>query len=107
MTNIFAFGLRVHQNIFLKIPLFGPFLGVGLFNEPRNFICTKLNRLVPRLLHTKYQCIRAIGFVRGIFFLYPKFPLLCSLLICTHFNLHSPMMLPTKFGSNQFNGFGE
>jgi len=30
-----------------------------------------------------------------------------SPLICTHLNPHSPKMLPTKFGSNQFSGFGE
>jgi len=28
-------------------------------------------------------------------------------LLCTDFNPHSPNMLPTKFGSNQFSGFGE
>jgi len=28
-------------------------------------------------------------------------------LICAHFNPHSLKMLPTKFGSNQFSGFGE
>jgi len=30
-----------------------------------------------------------------------------SPLICTHFNPHSTKMLPTKFGSDQFSGFGE
>jgi len=30
-----------------------------------------------------------------------------SPLIFTHLNPHSPKMLPTKFCSNQFSGFGE
>jgi len=34
MPNILAFGLRVHQNIFKKMPLFGPFLGAGPFMTP-------------------------------------------------------------------------
>jgi len=61
MPNIYAFGLQVHQNIFLKISLFGPLSDGGAIYDPRNLICTHLNLLVPRLLHTKYQCIQAIG----------------------------------------------
>jgi len=34
-------------------------------------------------------------------------PIGASPLICTHLNPHSPNMPPTKFGSNQFCGFGE
>jgi len=30
-----------------------------------------------------------------------------SPLIITNLNPHSPKMIPTKFGSNQFSGFGE
>jgi len=62
MPNIFAFGLRVHQNIFKKISPFNwPLSGGGAIYDPRNFICKNLNLLVPWLLHTKYQCIRSIG----------------------------------------------
>jgi len=34
MPYIFAFGLRVYQNIFKKCPLFGPLLGAGPFMTP-------------------------------------------------------------------------
>jgi len=60
MPNIFAFGLRVHQYL-KQFPLLGSFLEVGVIYDPKNFICTNLNLLVPRLLHTKHQCIWAIG----------------------------------------------
>jgi len=39
---------------------------------------------------------------------YPILPLIgASPLIFANLNPHSPKMLPTKFGSNQFIGFGE
>jgi len=34
-------------------------------------------------------------------------PIGASPLIFANWNPHSPKILPTKFGSNQFNGFGE
>jgi len=34
MPDISAFGLSVHHQIFKKIPLFGPFLGVRPFMTP-------------------------------------------------------------------------
>jgi len=69
MILAFTFGLRVHQNIFKKFPLFGG----GAIYDPRNFICTNL-------LHSEYQCIRAIGLCKEYFSDTPNFPY-CSLFL--------------------------
>jgi len=112
LPNIFGFWSTSSSEYFLKISPFWPLSGGGAIYDPRKFICTNLNLHVPRLLHTKYQCIRAIGLWEEYFSdSIPKIspivssfwdPKGTSLLICAHFSLHSPMMLPTKFDSNQF-----
>jgi len=95
--NICAFGLLASSSEeFLKISPFWPLSGDGAIYDSRNFICTNLYLLVPRLLYTKYRCIRAFGLWEDIFqipkispivafFLTPKGT---SPLICAHFNPH-------------------
>jgi len=77
MRNIFAFSLRVHQNIFKKFPLFWPLSGGWAIYDPRNFIC-KLESPCPKV--ASYQIMHLGNWiVRGIFFRYQKFPLLYPL----------------------------
>jgi len=97
MPNISAFGLRVHQKIFKKCPLFYPFLGVGPFMTPGTLFAQTGISLFQG--HASYQISMQSDhwFVRGIFFRYPKFNIVASFrapegtstLICAHFNPHA------------------
>jgi len=115
MLNIFAFGLRVHQNIFQKFPIYGLFLGVGLFMIPGTVFAQPRISLSQGCFIPNSNTFGPLVCERNIFQI-PKIspiaasfwaPKGTSLLICTHFKLYSPMMIPTTFGSNQFNGFGD
>jgi len=59
--------------------------------DPRNYICANLNLLVPRMFHTKYQCIPASGSCED-FLVYQIFPSLllgpkgANYLNCTNLN---------------------
>jgi len=80
----------------MKHLLVGPFLG-GFHHKPcpKDAVCqimrrtsSKIHQILP--LFAPYWA--TIG---------------ASPLIFENLNPHSPKMLPTKFGSNQFSGFGE
>jgi len=54
------------------------------------------------------QFMRTFSKIHILHFFAPYWaPISASPLICTHFNSHSPKMLPTNVGSNQFNGLRE
>jgi len=114
MTN-FAFGLLVHQKIFKKCPLFDPFLGVGPFMTPGTLFAQILISLSQSCFILNINAFWLLVCERNIFQIPKISPIVASFwalkrtspLICAHVNPHSPMMLPTTFGSNQFNGFGE
>jgi len=54
----------------------------GAIRDPRDFICITSNRLPPRMLHAKHQCIPAsTWFMRRTFLkIYKMFSLFCPLL---------------------------
>jgi len=60
--------------------------------------------------YLKCQFMRSSSFkIHQILHLFSPYwaPTAASPLIFTNLNPQSPKMLPTKFGSNQFSGFGE
>jgi len=102
--------------IFLKnFPFFGPFLGVGPLMSPGTLFAQTWISLFQGCFILNINAFRPLVCERNIFMIPQISPIVASvwapkgtsLLICTPFNLHSPMMLPIKFGSNQFNGFDE
>jgi len=75
--------------------------------DPRNFILSNMNLLVPRMLYTNLNCNPASGSSEEVFLRYSKLPLLktltgtpkmANLFIFTNLNPHSLKMIPTKFG---------
>jgi len=52
----------------------------GAIHDPRDFIWTNLNLIVPRMLHTKYQYIPPLVHEKKIFEDLSKFSLFCPLL---------------------------
>jgi len=76
-------------------------LGVGPYMILRDFMSTTLNLLVPRMFHSKYQCIPAGGSWEedlSTFSLFcPKRP---QPIYLNKSELHPPGMFPAKFGWN-------
>jgi len=88
-----------------NFPLLAPFWG-GAIYDPRNFICTNLNLLVPRSRFIpNINAFRSLVCERNIFQISKISPIVdsfwtpkgTSTLLCAHFNPHSLKILPTNF----------
>jgi len=81
------------------------------------FLCPNSTNHVPRMLYVEYQGIwtvclfmrRRSSKIHQILHLFAPYwaPIGASPLIFAKLNPDSPKILPTKFGWNQFSGFGE
>jgi len=104
-------GLHVFPYISLckiKCPLMGPFFGwfyfyVQILQTISKGCCMSNIRIFGLPVHEKIFK-NSPNFL--LFVLYWA-PIGASPLFFANLNPHSPKMLPTKFGSNQFSGFGE
>jgi len=80
-----------------------PFSGGGAIRDPRDFIWTNLNLLVPRMLHANLKSIMASGSWEEDFLSYkPMFPWGGAIydprnFICAKFNFLVPRLLHNKY----------
>jgi len=93
----------------MKCPLVGPFWADFIFMCKLYKPCPK-DAVSQISDYLDFQVMRrTFCQIHQILPLFARYwaPIGASPLIFTNLNPHSPKILPTKFGSNQFSGFGE